>query len=60
MSNFLRLRTSYALEELEFPMCFARVERRLEEREFQFADLVSEYVNVARRMADVRPFRLAH
>lgn len=56
MSNFLRLRTSYALEELEFPMCFARVERRLEERGFQFADLVSEYVNVARRMADVDLF----
>ena len=41
-------------------MCFARVERRREElikeRGFRFADLVSEYVNVVRRMADVDLF----
>lgn len=56
MADFLRLRTSYACGELLFPECFERVECRLEKAGFGWENLCSEYVNVARRMADIDLF----
>jgi len=58
MTNYLRLRTAYSLEELDFPTCFVRVEEALAEKNFGLEYLLSEGVNVARRMGDVDLFAL--
>jgi len=56
MSNLLRLRTAYALQELPLPECFAKLEGSFSSESFGLRDLESEGLNVLRRLGEVDLF----
>ena len=56
MKNFLRLRTAYALRELSFPECFAKVEEAFGSASVGLRDLESEGLNVMRRLGEIDLF----